>query len=96
MSALVVSMHKLIEPSGIVSIPYDKFFNAFLSEHYHILQIFVICRSLVSIVIILWDGCHFDDVIPFNYIYQTKLFNVVVACSICNRRKNDRLPTRDF
>ena len=36
---------------------------------------------------------HMDHVIPFNYLYQTEIFNIVPACSTCNSSKNDRLPT---
>ena len=33
-----------------------------------------------------------DHVIPFNYLYQTEIFNIVPACNSCNSSKNDRLP----
>jgi hypothetical protein len=33
-----------------------------------------------------------DHVIPFNFVYETKIFNIVPACSSCNRKKWDRLP----
>jgi hypothetical protein len=35
---------------------------------------------------------HMDHVIPFNFVYETKIFNIVPACSSCNRKKWDRLP----
>lgn len=37
-----------------------------------------------------------DHVIPFNYLYQTEIFNIVPACNICNSSKNDRLPIQDI
>lgn len=45
-----------------------------------------------------WDkhSPRYDHVIPFNYIYQTELFNIVAACSKCNSSKNDRLPSGDL
>lgn len=38
-------------------------------------------------------GYHMDHVIPFNYLYQTEIFNIVPSCNTCNSSKNDRLPT---
>lgn len=37
-----------------------------------------------------------DHVIPFNFIYQTEIFNIVPACFNCNSRKSDRLPTQEI
>lgn len=36
-----------------------------------------------------------DHVIPFNFIFQTELFNIVPACRECNNVKSDRLPIKD-
>jgi hypothetical protein len=36
-----------------------------------------------------------DHVISFNYLYQTEMFNIVLAYSICNSSKNDRLPIQE-
>ncbi len=41
-------------------------------------------------------GYHMDHVIPFNYLYQTEIFNIVPACNTCNSSKNDRLPTPEI
>jgi hypothetical protein len=41
-------------------------------------------------------GYHMDHVIPFNYLYQTEIFNIVPACNTCNSSKNDRLPTLEI
>jgi 5-methylcytosine-specific restriction endonuclease McrA len=39
---------------------------------------------------------YMDHVIPFNFIYQTEVFNIVPACINCNSRKSDRLPTQEI
>ena len=41
-------------------------------------------------------GIRKDHVIPFNYIFQTEIFNIVPACAQCNSIKSDKLPTKDF
>ena len=35
-----------------------------------------------------------DHVVPFNFIYQTEIFNIVPSCINCNSKKLDRLPTQ--
>jgi 5-methylcytosine-specific restriction endonuclease McrA len=37
-----------------------------------------------------------DHVIPFNFIFQTEIFNIVPACLDCNSKKSDRLPTQEI
>ena len=37
---------------------------------------------------------YMDHVVPFNFIYQTEIFNIVLACINCNSKKSDRLPTK--
>lgn len=60
-----------------------------------------------GIILELHDSCFYcnrksdeaynmDHVIPFNYIYQTEIFNIVPACTACNSSKNDRLPTQEL
>jgi hypothetical protein len=39
---------------------------------------------------------YMDHVIPFNFIYQTEIFNIIPACINCNSRKSDRLPTQEI
>jgi hypothetical protein len=39
---------------------------------------------------------YMDHVIPFNFIYQTEIFNIVPACIKCNSKKSDRLPTLEI
>lgn len=41
-------------------------------------------------------GICMDHVIPFNFIYQTEVFNMVPACQECNSVKNDTLPTQEL
>jgi hypothetical protein len=42
------------------------------------------------------DRHHFDHVIPFDYIFQTDVFNSVPACMRCNLAKSNRLPSREI
>ena len=35
-----------------------------------------------------------DHVVPFNFIYQTEIFNIVPSYINCNSLKSDRLPTQ--
>jgi len=37
-----------------------------------------------------------EHVIPWNYIYDTKSFNIVGACTSCNSMKNDKLPRQEI
>jgi hypothetical protein len=37
-----------------------------------------------------------DHVIPFNFIYQTEIFNIVPSCNNCNSRKSDILPIQEI
>ena len=39
---------------------------------------------------------YMDHVVPFNFIYQTEIFNIVPACINCNSKKSDRLPTQEI
>ena len=39
---------------------------------------------------------YMDHVVPFNFIYQTEVFNIVSACINCNSRKSDRLPKQEI
>jgi hypothetical protein len=59
-----------------------------------------------QIILEIHDSCFYcnakvltyymDHVIPFNFICQTEVFNVVPACINCNSRKSDRLPTQEI
>lgn len=37
-----------------------------------------------------------DHFIPWSFVKDDNLWNLVLACPTCNRRKNDRLPDRQF
>lgn len=37
-----------------------------------------------------------DHFIPWSFIKDDKLWNLVLACSTCNRKKNDKLPERGY
>lgn len=39
---------------------------------------------------------HVDHVIPWSYIYEDELWNLVLACEKCNRKKYNSLPSDDF
>lgn len=39
---------------------------------------------------------HVDHVIPWSYIYEDELWNLVLACEKCNRKKYNSLPSDNF
>ena len=39
---------------------------------------------------------HVDHVIPWSYIYEDELWNLVLACEKCNRKKYNSLPLDNF
>jgi 5-methylcytosine-specific restriction endonuclease McrA len=59
-----------------------------------------------QIIVKMHDSCFYcnsktgnyfmDHVISFNFVYQTEIFNIVPACSSCNSKKSDRLPTQEI
>ena len=59
-----------------------------------------------QIILRMHDSCFYcnanalsyymDHVVPFNFIYQTEIFNIVPACINCNSKKSDRLPTQEI
>ena len=42
------------------------------------------------------DKTDVDHFIPWSFIKDDNLWNLVLACSTCNRKKNDKLPEIDF
>lgn len=42
------------------------------------------------------DKIDVDHFIPWSFIKDDKLWNLVLACPTCNRKKNDRLPAGDY
>ena len=42
------------------------------------------------------DTAHVDHFIPWSFIKDDKLWNLVLACPTCNLRKNDKLPNEHF
>lgn len=42
------------------------------------------------------DKTDVDHFIPWSFIKDDNLWNMVLACSSCNRKKNDRLPTFNY
>jgi len=39
---------------------------------------------------------HIDHFIPWSYIYEDSSWNLVVSCSMCNLKKSDNLPPKNF
>ena len=39
------------------------------------------------------DNIHIDHFIPWSYIYEDSIWNLVISCSKCNLEKSDYLPT---
>ena len=44
----------------------------------------------------LFRNVHVDHFIPWSFVKDDKLWNFVLACSKCNERKSNRLPTKDY
>ncbi|MDE7270223.1 MAG: HNH endonuclease, partial [Acetatifactor sp.] len=44
----------------------------------------------------LGKAIHVDHFIPWIFVKDDKIWNFVLACPICNERKNNRVPTRDY
>lgn len=42
------------------------------------------------------DGAPLDHVIPWNFVKQDQLWDLVFACPTCNSSKNDKIPTEEF
>lgn len=42
------------------------------------------------------DDIHIDHFIPWSYIYEDALWNLVISCSRCNLKKSDNLASRSY
>lgn len=42
------------------------------------------------------DRMEVDHFIPWSFIKDDNLWNLVLSCPVCNRKKNDKLPAEDF
>ena len=42
------------------------------------------------------DKIDVDHFIPWSFIKDDNLWNLVLACPSCNRKKNDKLPAGDY
>lgn len=49
------------------------------------------CGSKISIC-----NCHLDHFIPWSFVHDDKIWNLVYSCSSCNTSKNDRIPNDQF
>lgn len=44
----------------------------------------------------LLKNIHVDHFIPWSFVKDDKIWNFVLACSQCNEKKSNRLPSRDY
>jgi hypothetical protein len=42
------------------------------------------------------DGAAVDHVVPWSYVLEDRLWNLVLCCATCNGRKSDQTPTDAF
>lgn len=42
------------------------------------------------------DHCHIDHFIPWSFVKDDKIWNLVSSCSKCNLRKNDKIPSNKY
>ena len=40
--------------------------------------------------------CHLDHFIPWSFVQDDKIWNLVYSCSSCNESKNNRIPNNEF
>lgn len=49
------------------------------------------CDNRISVC-----SCHLDHFIPWSFVHDDKIWNLVYSCSSCNTSKNDRIPNDKF
>ena len=49
------------------------------------------CESKISPT-----NCHIDHFIPWSFVKNDKIWNLVPTCSKCNLRKNDKIPNKKY
>ena len=64
-------------------------YKNFLYNEHHDTRCFYCGRSLSRTM-------HADHFIPWNFVKDDKLWNMVLACPHCNCSKNDKLPEREL
>ena len=41
-------------------------------------------------------GCHMDHFIPWSFVKDDQIWNLVFSCSFCNESKNNKIPSYDY
>lgn len=41
-------------------------------------------------------SCHLDHFIPWSFVHDDKIWNLVLSCSSCNTSKNDKIPDNKY
>lgn len=49
------------------------------------------CGNPVSL-----KGCHMDHFIPWSFVKDDQIWNLVFSCSHCNESKNNKIPSYDY
>lgn len=49
------------------------------------------CGNPVSL-----KGCHMDHFIPWSFVKDDQIWNLVFSCSHCNESKNNRIPSNEY
>ena len=49
------------------------------------------CGNMITL-----KKCHVDHFIPWNFVKNDKIWNMVLSCSTCNLKKNDKIASKEF
>lgn len=41
-------------------------------------------------------SCHLDHFVPWSFVHDDKIWNLVYSCSSCNESKNNKIPNEEF
>jgi CRISPR/Cas system Type II protein with McrA/HNH and RuvC-like nuclease domain len=80
-------LHSKIESEEFKRHSLDKY-QKILMEYFD--ECFYCCESLKN------KSIHVDHFIPWSYIYEDELWNLVLACGKCNCDKSDSLPYPEY
>jgi hypothetical protein len=68
-----------------------------LDKYLHVLKtVDAACCFYCSRPFAEMERCHIDHVLPWSFLLEDPLWDLVMACSRCNLAKSDWLPARDF
>lgn len=42
------------------------------------------------------QSCHLDHFVPWSFVHDDKIWNLVYSCSNCNESKNNKIPSEEF